>query len=264
MDHGKRHYSVEIQQPAEGPKVPEVALRFGPRGVLAGGDEFGGGRRLESGEWVEIEGLRVRVKDHADRDETGAANTADWTKPELLISTPSDGAVRRLRLVLPVDEGSDILVGRSGRKNDIVLDDEHVSRRHVRIVVRAGRHMIEDLGSRWGTFINGAKVTAPMPLGHGDEILAGKSVMRFVKFSDGFATEIGSNGESTGRPVATGPSWRADPDAEDGMTFTATTLMSMPAATDDSSKPTPAVAKPDPEDPSISQKLTGWIRKKDR
>lgn len=264
VDEAKRQYSVEIEGDSRGQLNPEVVLRFGPRGVSTGGDEFGGDLRLTPGEWVAIDGCRVRVRDLASADATGAANTSDWTRPELLISTPGGGGVRRLRLVLPAEEGSDILVGRSGRKNDIVLEDEHVSRRHVRIVVRGGRHMIEDLGSRWGTFINGARMNGPTPLGHGDEILAGKSVMRFVKFSDGFTTAFDSNSQLTGHAAHIGLSWRTDPHAEDGMTFTATTLLSMPALTDESPKPTPhqSVPKAEPDDARISQKLTSWMRKK--
>jgi len=220
---------------------------------------------VPSGEWVEIDGVRVRVRPLDETGDDEAAHTADWTKPELLISTPSDGRVRRLRLVLPGEDGADVLVGRSGRKNDVILDDDHVSRRHIRIVVRGGRHVLEDLGSRWGTFVNGVRVDEPTPLAHGDEILAGKSVMRFVKFSDGFETAPGSSLGSSSRSAQARPSWRPDPEADDaGMTFSATTLLSMPPS-QASERPPSSQGVSEPEDPaSLSQKLTGWMRKKDQ
>lgn len=262
---GGKRYSVEFEAAPGKPEPREVALRFGPRGVSTGGDEFGGATRLPSAEWMEIDGIRVRVSDQAEADENQAANSTDWTKPELLISTPGGDHIRRLRLVLPGDEGSDMLLGRSGRKNDVILEDEHVSRRHVRVIVRGGRHVLEDLGSRWGTFINGARVDRPTPLAHGDEILAGKTVMRFVKFSDGLDIPAGSSAGSVGRSVHSGPSWKPDPANEDAMTLTATTLLSIPAPSEDSPRPMPGGSGERAEDEaSISQKLTGWMRKKER
>jgi len=262
---GGKQYSVEFDSVSGKPEPKEIVLRFGPRGVSTGGDEFGGATRLASGDWTEIDGVRVRVSDRADSDANPAANSTDWTKPELLISTPGGDRIRRLRLVLPGDEGSDMLLGRSGRKNDVVLEDEHVSRRHVRIIVRGGRHVLEDLGSRWGTFVNGARVDRPTPLAHGDEILAGKSVMRFVKFSDGLDIPAGSSAGSVGRSVHSGPSWRPNPAQEDAMTLTATTLLSIPAPSDDAPRPLPASTDGGAEgEASISQKLTGWMRKKER
>ncbi len=266
MSGNKQRFTVEVEPIPGGSAGVEVGLRFGLRGVSAGTDEFGGVRRVPSGEWVEIDGVRVRVRSLDDAGDDEAAHTTDWTKPELLISTPSGGRVRRLRLVLPGEDGADVLVGRSGRKNDVILDDDHVSRRHVRIVVRGGRHVLEDLGSRWGTFVNGARVDGPTPLAHGDEILAGKSVMRFVKFSDGFDTAPGSSVSAASRSSQARPSWRPDPDAEDaGMTLSATTLLSAPPPQASERPPSSHGAGTPPEDAaSISQKLTGWMRKKDQ
>lgn len=263
MGFDRHSYSVEIEHTPGTPEAREIALRFGPRGVTAGGDEFGGARKLPSGEWIEVAGVRVRVRSQTDADEHGAADTTDWTKPELLISTPGPIGIRRLRLTLPVDDASDVLVGRSGRKNDVVLDDEHVSRRHVRIIVRSGRHVLEDLGSRWGTFVNGVRVDGPTPLAHGDEILAGKSVMRFVKFSDGFEPHEGSSAGTRTHQSHGRPSWRPDPEVEDDMTFTATTLLNAPVATEEPEPGPPP--RPVPEvDASMSQRFAGWMRKKDR
>lgn len=69
---------------------------------------------------------------------------------------------------------------------DIDLDvhdqDAKVSRRHARITFRGNIHMIEDLGSTNGTFINrGRRLLpgSPQVLSEGDEIIVGKTFLRF-------------------------------------------------------------------------------------
>jgi hypothetical protein len=69
---------------------------------------------------------------------------------------------------------------------DIDLDahdaDAKVSRRHARIIFRDNRFMIEDLGSTNGTFVNrGRRLIpgSPTPLNDGDEIIVGKTFLRF-------------------------------------------------------------------------------------
>ncbi|KAA0214933.1 MAG: FHA domain-containing protein [Leptolyngbya sp. PLA3] len=259
MSHADR--SIIEFEPVEGKELPEVTLRVGPGGVFIEGDEFSARRKVARGEWVTIGDVRIRVRRASDRDEEGEVNSVNWTRPELLVSTLDNGHVRRLRSILPMEEGSDILIGRSGKKNDIILNDEHVSRRHVRIVVRGGRHLIEDLGSRWGTYVNDERVESPTLLAHGDEIRVGKSVMRFVKFSDGF--DFATTDDDSGGPGATEqrPSWVAASPMHDSMTITATTLLASP----EQGLPTPRPASPAPraeEDVSVSARLTGWMRKK--
>jgi hypothetical protein len=67
---------------------------------------------------------------------------------------------------------------------DLEPDDAEakVSRRHARIVCRDGQYFIEDLGSTNGTFINRGKRLLPgnsHPLKDGDEIIVGKTFLRF-------------------------------------------------------------------------------------
>jgi hypothetical protein len=65
-------------------------------------------------------------------------------------------------------------IGRDARA-DLVVQNERVSRRHARIHREADRHLISDLGSANGTFVNGHRVYAPVVLRHGDEVdLAGE------------------------------------------------------------------------------------------
>ena len=67
---------------------------------------------------------------------------------------------------------------------DLDADDPEakVSRRHARIVLRAGQYFIEDLGSTNGTFINRGRRLLPgdrQPLHDGDELIVGKTFLRF-------------------------------------------------------------------------------------
>jgi hypothetical protein len=69
---------------------------------------------------------------------------------------------------------------------DVDLDSDDpeakVSRRHARISFRDGQYRIEDLGSTNGTFINRGHRLAPgdrQPLKDGDEIIVGKTFLRF-------------------------------------------------------------------------------------
>lgn len=50
------------------------------------------------------------------------------------------------------------LIGRQP-ENHLILRDSRVSRSHARIVVENGGYVLEDLGSRHGTFVNGKRVT---------------------------------------------------------------------------------------------------------
>jgi len=72
---------------------------------------------------------------------------------------------------------------------DVDLDSDDpeakVSRRHARIMLNNGRYFVEDLGSTNGTFINRGKRLSPghpQPLREGDEIIVGKTFLRFHVF----------------------------------------------------------------------------------
>jgi DNA-binding winged helix-turn-helix (wHTH) protein len=68
-----------------------------------------------------------------------------------------------------------------GRADDVaaLIDATSVSRRHARILVGGGRAILEDLGSKNGTFIGGEKVLAPRELRDGDEICLGHVPLTF-------------------------------------------------------------------------------------
>ena len=73
----------------------------------------------------------------------------------------------------------ELLIGRAGEA-DVWLDEEGISRKHAHLVrTEAGATLI-DLGSRNGTWVNGARITQ-QPLKEGDLVQIGAShILRFV------------------------------------------------------------------------------------
>jgi len=72
-------------------------------------------------------------------------------------------------------EQDKVEIGRDPR-NEIVIGDPQVSRRHARITRRGDLWVIEDLGSTNGTFVNGMELTRPHTLANGDQVSVGGSV----------------------------------------------------------------------------------------
>ena len=65
---------------------------------------------------------------------------------------------------------------------DVFIDNSYVSRMHAQIVEEAGRHRIRDLGSKNGTFVNGARLDDAgrlLEVGDRIELAEGQVVMRF-------------------------------------------------------------------------------------
>jgi DNA-binding winged helix-turn-helix (wHTH) protein len=74
-----------------------------------------------------------------------------------------------------------------------------VSRRHACVTVEGARSTLEDLGSRNGTFLGGRRLTGPLPLVDGSEILVGSEVLTYWSAAD--ATTTGPPRSSGGRGV---------------------------------------------------------------
>ncbi len=82
------------------------------------------------------------------------------------------------------------LLGRD-RQSVAWFDSPSVSRRHARIFVEGDQAILEDLGSRNGTWIGGKKVTGPVRLSDLDEVKLGSVVMVF-RILEESETESGS------------------------------------------------------------------------
>jgi hypothetical protein len=78
-------------------------------------------------------------------------------------------------LDLPLGE---FIIGRSDGC-DITLFDPLVSRQHASLNVKAEQVVLEDLGSRNGTRVNGKLIKGPVPLKDGDRIALGKNEFVF-------------------------------------------------------------------------------------
>lgn len=73
----------------------------------------------------------------------------------------------------------DLLIGR-GKMCGLVWDEEDVSEKNTRIFVRNGKVYIEDLGSLYGTAVNGMRIYAPNPLRDGDMVSIGRIQFRIL------------------------------------------------------------------------------------
>ena len=66
-------------------------------------------------------------------------------------------------------QGAVIVIGR-GDDCHVIIDDRQASRHHARITQTQDGYVLEDLGSKNGTFLNGQSLTVPTVLKDGDEI----------------------------------------------------------------------------------------------
>ncbi|MQA62622.1 MAG: FHA domain-containing protein [Actinophytocola sp.] len=83
------------------------------------------------------------------------------------------GALAGTRIAL---DGRPILIGRAD-DSTLVLDDDYASTRHARLSLRGTDWYVEDLGSTNGTYLDRAKVTAPLRVPLGVPIRIGKTVI---------------------------------------------------------------------------------------
>jgi len=90
--------------------------------------------------------------------------------------------------VLPVADRA-IRIGRKAG-NDIVLADEKTSGVHAEIVLEGDRHVLRDLGSTNGTFLDGKRVTE-MVLTPGDVVTFGRLRLKFRDESAAAAADAG-------------------------------------------------------------------------
>jgi diguanylate cyclase (GGDEF)-like protein len=69
-------------------------------------------------------------------------------------------------------------IGRSSR-SDLPIDQESISRHHARITFDGQRHVVEDLGSTNGTFVNDTNVKR-QALKDGDQVKLGRSILKYM------------------------------------------------------------------------------------
>jgi pSer/pThr/pTyr-binding forkhead associated (FHA) protein len=94
----------------------------------------------------------------------------------VLIRASGSGGVERLPLDAP-----EVVIGRA-LDNTYAIDDQLISRRHARILSGPDvghRYIVEDLGSRNGTWVNGVRLAETRVLEHGDEVRFGGATFTF-------------------------------------------------------------------------------------
>ena len=80
-------------------------------------------------------------------------------------------------------EKEGIVIGRADDA-DIPLDDQSVSRKHVRITKQKKEFIVADLGSTNGTYLNDAKIEQATILRNGDRIKIGTTIFKFICSDD--------------------------------------------------------------------------------
>jgi hypothetical protein len=78
------------------------------------------------------------------------------------------------------------IVGRTG-PDVVVFDSSTVSRNHGRVTIKGDQAIVEDLGSKNGTWIGQARVTRPTPVSDGQELRFG-SVVATLRYGGGTAS----------------------------------------------------------------------------
>ena len=80
---------------------------------------------------------------------------------------------------IPLRSGENV-IGRDPH-DAIVIHAPDVSRHHARLTVAGTRVTLEDLGSKNGTFIGTRRVTGPVEVAPGDDLLIGTVRLRLVQ-----------------------------------------------------------------------------------
>ncbi|MCA9709832.1 MAG: FHA domain-containing protein [Myxococcales bacterium] len=85
--------------------------------------------------------------------------------------------------------GDGVIIGRDVDGRGLVID-EGVSRRHMRVSRQAdGSHLVEDLGSRNGTYVNGQRIEAA-PLQSGDKVAVGSGTILLFTRNDRYEEQV--------------------------------------------------------------------------
>jgi DNA-binding NtrC family response regulator len=119
-------------------------------------------------------------------DDPDRAETAGGDDEDAMIWA---GQLRQLRVVYGVADRSvvglvddAIEIGRKPGGIGVALADDEASRRHARVAwdALAASWMLEDLGSRNGTFVNGVRIGGPTALASGAVVRIGKTLLVYV------------------------------------------------------------------------------------
>lgn len=75
-------------------------------------------------------------------------------------------------------------IGRDVLNDVVISDDTSISRFHGTITLENGQHLVNDAGSRNGTFLNGTQVVSPEVIRDGDMLKFGSAIFWVVVETD--------------------------------------------------------------------------------
>lgn len=158
-----------------------------PLPTAPSGDGVTSGNKSAQAETSEFSSLQEPAASTAAQTEGTVALSMEEsglkTEPVLVRHTSEQKAM--LRVLLPTGDVFDREITQTetqmgkGPRNDIVIADPAVSAAHALIRIENGEYVVNDLGSRNGTYINSERLTAPRALKHGDVIGMGLSKLTF-------------------------------------------------------------------------------------
>jgi hypothetical protein len=111
------------------------------------------------------------------REMRGAPSAANLT-PAAHLVVESDSLLGQT-----FDLAASNLLGRSP-ENGVSLRDATISAYHARLTYQGAQWLLEDLGSRNGTMVNGIPVESPMVVTYGDLLTVGSISLRLVAGAD--------------------------------------------------------------------------------
>ncbi len=144
-----------------------------PAEPTSGGGESAPGGRGEELDETQISSRRPTQERRKPRAEQ---------PPCLIIISHPDPSMLGRQYYL--SEGEELIIGRSTDAGISLAGLAVVSRRHARVWRSDDIVMLEDLGSRNGTFLQGEKILDPMTLKHGDQFSVETVHFRFIRDSN--------------------------------------------------------------------------------
>jgi len=109
---------------------------------------------------------------------------AVFSSPAVTTSAPTQQAdLKATKLVVTAGDkvgteialaGRQLTIGRAG-DSDLIVDDEYASTHHAKLVFINGDWLIQDLDSTNGTFLDGKKVSTPVPVAMTTQVRVGQT-----------------------------------------------------------------------------------------
>ena len=109
---------------------------------------------------------------------------AVFSSPAVTSSAPTQPAdLKATKLVVTAGDkvgteialaGRQLTIGRAG-DSDLIVDDEYASTHHAKLVFINGDWLIQDLDSTNGTFLDGQKVSTPLPVAMNTQVRVGQT-----------------------------------------------------------------------------------------